>query len=986
VGDFLRLKELENIILNSSSDLMRKEGEKAFKNGLITNIKGKKLGDIYHIYGSVNNEMKSKEFNTHIKIDLSNKKLSGVKCTCDDFKELSTNGYLFMCSHLIGTAYKFFALSSKNASKGEGNQEKEGQDNVNKQEGNKTIRLARKTLENNIYYEGQMGIGGEKIKIHPNDLKSFLEGVSGEKLKFKYEHLEFATTILHKDLPLTFTLKIRDEYLVLTTHKQFPISLNSKNDVYLFNWQLYLPSENQVKKYLTICDKLKKDGEILFHKDISNYNKITSLIRGISKDINLSENVKTYASKFMKPEFYLYKIENNIYCDVKVNYGSDKIDILQTDRRKENFISDYKKEDKILMEIENCRFIKSNGRFLFIGGDEELFDILSGKGRNIHALGIVTFGKGFQEMKVYNSSLIEAAFYEKDNCYDFSYHIEGIDNRELNSLFTAYKEKNRFYKLKDKGFIDFEDDGIRNFFNILEIMNIDENLEKGLVQIEKNKALYLNENIKSKDISFIKGSEILRDIEDKLSNINNRDIFLPKGLKGVLREYQISGFKWFKGLSHLGFGGILADEMGLGKTIQTITFLLSEENKKTIIVTPTSLIYNWKDEFERFAPSLKVVIVHGEKAERYKLIDDLNEYDVILTTYGTLRMDIEQYENTIFDYCIIDEGQNIKNSLAKNTKVIKEVKAEAKFALTGTPVENNLTELWSIFDFIMPGYLYSKRVFEEKFINRREENFEELKLLIKPFVLRRTKKEVMKELPDKIEKKFLVEMTQAQKSVYKSYIKTVKEKMNSNFNGKIEVFSYLTKLRQICLDPSLIIDEYEGGSGKLNIAINLIKDHIDSDGKVLLFSQFTSVLQNIGQNLMEEGVKYLYLDGATKSKDRIKMVNEFNKGDDVKVFLISLKAGGTGLNLTSANLVIHFDPWWNPAVEDQATDRAHRIGQRNVVEVIKLVAKGTIEEKIILLQEDKKELINSIITGELKNSNLFSKLSKEEILQLFSRE
>ena len=973
-------------MLKSSSDLMRKEGERVFKEGLITNIKGKKLGDIYHIYGCVNNEQKSIEFNTHIKIDLLKKKLLGVKCTCDDFKELSTNGYLFMCSHLTGTAYKFFALSSKNTSKGTGTQEKEEEDNHNKQEVNKTIKLARKVLENNIYYEGQIGIGGEKLKINPNDLRTFLEDINGKKLKFKYEHLEFAAPIFHKDLPLTFTLKMRDEYFVLTTHKQFPISLNSKNDVFLFNWQLYLPSENQITKYLPLCDKLKKEGEILFRKDIVSYNKIISLISSISKDINISENVKAYAARFIRLEFYLYKTERNIFCDVKVNYGNEKINILEADRTKESIIRDYKKEDKILMEIEKCKFIKSNGRFIFIGGDEELFDILNEKGKNIHALGTVTLGKGFKGMKVYNSSFIEAAIYEKDNYYDFSYNINGIENKEINSLFTAYKQKNRFYKFKDKGFIDFEDDGVRDFFNLLEIMNIDENLEKGLVQIEKSKALYLNENIKSRGIDFIKGSQILEEIENKLNNMNNRDIVLPMGLKGVLRDYQISGFKWFKALSHLGFGGILADEMGLGKTIQTISFLLSEKNKKAIIVTPTSLIYNWKDEFERFAPRTKVAVVHGEKAERAKLIHSINEYDVILTTYGTLRMDIEQYENIVFDYCIIDEGQNIKNSLAKNTKVIKEIKAEVRFALTGTPVENNLTELWSIFDFIMPEYLYSKEVFEEKFINRREENFEELKLLIKPFVLRRIKKEVMKELPDKIEKKFLVEMTPAQKSLYNSYMKAVRDKMKSNTDGKIEVFSYLTKLRQICLDPSLIIDEYEGGSGKLKIAMDIMKDHVDADGKVLLFSQFTSVLQNIGQKLKEEGVKYFYLDGATKSKDRIRMVNEFNKGEDIKVFLISLKAGGTGLNLTSANLVIHFDPWWNPAVENQATDRAHRIGQRNVVEVIKLVAKGTIEEKIILLQEDKKELINSIITGDLKNSNLFNKLSKEEILQLFSRE
>jgi len=346
-------------------------------------------------------------------------------------------------------------------------------------------------------------------------------------------------------------------------------------------------------------------------------------------------------------------------------------------------------------------------------------------------------------------------------------------------------------------------------------------------------------------------------------------------------------------------------------------------------------------------------------------------------------MDIKLYEDIVFDYCIIDEAQNIKNYLAQNSKVIKEVKSKVRFALTGTPIENNLTELWSIFDFVMPEYLYTKEVFESKFVYKKECNLGELKLLIKPFLLKRTKKEVLKELPDKIEKKFLVEMTTVQKAIYKSYIKIARDKVKNNDGGKIEVFSYLTRLRQICLDPSLVVDEYTGGSGKIKIATELIQKHIDQEGKVLLFSQFTSVLKNIGKDLVEKDITYSYLDGKTKSKDRIKLVDEFNNSPDIKVFLISLKAGGTGLNLTSANLVIHFDPWWNPAVENQATDRAHRIGQRNVVEVIKLVAKGTIEEKIILLQENKKDLIDSVITGELTNSDALGKLTKEELLEIF---
>lgn len=980
---FLKLRDLENIIFKSSSDNMRRNGKKIFDSGLVTKINGKKIINIYHIYGSVSNETKSGELNTHIKIDLSNGKLEGVKCTCESFKGRPSTDYLFMCSHLTATAYRFFSLAAKETIN-EGKKPKIIQENNSNKNGvNSIAKLIRKVSKGPTYYETQNAIDNEKTKIDPKDLRVCLSGIKSKKIKFNYDGFEFEAPILQENLPLNFTVKIREKYFVLTTHKQFPVSLNDVNDAYLFNWKIYLPSKNQVSKYMLLCEKLKIKGEILYKKEIENYNKLIPFLGSISSDINISEEIKVFAAGFIKPEFYLYEVENEIYCDVKVNYGDEKINILKADKSKATLIRNYKKEQKILTELEKYNFKRKNESLTFTGGDLELFNILSKSEKSLYCLGNVTLLKSFKLREIYDYRAIEAMVQEKDGYYEFSYGLKNMEDMEMHSVLAAFKRKKRCYKTKNNNFLDFEDEGVKNFFNLIEILNINEKMKTGLIQIEKSKGIYLSEKIKSSNIEFIKGTEVLKKMEDILYNINNTDICVPANLKTTLREYQIDGFKWLKSLSTLGFGGILADEMGLGKTIQIIAFLLSQESKKTIIVSPTSLIYNWKAELEKFAPSLKVAIVHGEKGYRHKVIENLNDYDAILTTYGTLRMDIERYQDLIFDNCIIDEAQNIKNHLAQNTKVIKEVKAHVKFALTGTPMENNLTELWSIFDFIIPNYLYSKEVFESKYIITRQEDLEELKLLIKPFLLRRTKKEVMKELPDKIEKKFIVEMTISQRAVYKSYIKTVREKIKNDGDGRIEVFSYLTRLRQICLDPSLVLDDYKGGSGKLKVATELIEKHIDSEGKVLLFSQFTSALKKIGENLKAKGINYLYLDGKTKPQDRIKLVDEFNISCDTKVFLISLKAGGTGLNLTSANLVIHFDPWWNPAVEDQATDRAHRIGQRNVVEVIKLVAKGTIEEKIILLQEDKKDLIDSVITGELTNSNVLGKLTNEELLELF---
>ena len=425
--------------------------------------------------------------------------------------------------------------------------------------------------------------------------------------------------------------------------------------------------------------------------------------------------------------------------------------------------------------------------------------------------------------------------------------------------------------------------------------------------------------------------------------------------------------------------------MGLGKTLQTITFLLSEKGKKSVIVTPTSLIYNWKSEFEKFAPNLNIKIIHGNKEERIFTKEYINEYDVLLTTYGTLRNDYNLYEDINFDYCIIDEAQNIKNSLSQSSEVVKKLNAKVKFALTGTPIENNLMELWSLFDYIMPGYLYSKKKFQDKFI-KNEKGIIELKKYIKPFILRRLKNDVMSELPDKIEKRYVVEMTKEQKKVYKTYIDDIKNKMKEKdlTKDKITIFSYLTKLRQLALDPGILVDGYIGGSGKIDVTVDLINEFINNNHKILLFSQFTSVLDNIKTIFDAEGIEYFYLDGSTKASERVSLVNEFNNSNKVKVFLISLKAGGTGLNLTSADVVIHFDPWWNPAIEDQATDRAHRFGQKNVVEVIKLISKGSIEEKIIKLQESKKEIINEIMNGNYTNGGFLSSLDADEIKELFS--
>ncbi len=555
--------------------------------------------------------------------------------------------------------------------------------------------------------------------------------------------------------------------------------------------------------------------------------------------------------------------------------------------------------------------------------------------------------------------------------------IDGVDSNEYREIFSSYKNNNRLYRMKNGAYLDLKDNDLEQAFKLIDILNIYNDFDN--MKIPNNKAIYLEKLIEEEDLSFVNGSKYVSNVVKKFDKVKSKNYEVPKDLNATLRDYQVSGFEFFKTLSDYQFGGILADEMGLGKTIQTIAFLLSNKDKKSIVITPTALIYNWKNELEKFAPTLKVGLLHAAKSEREKILDNIDNYDVILTTYTTYKNDIDKYKNINFDYCIIDEAQNIKNPDAIITKAIKNVNAKVRFALTGTPIENNLMELWSIFDFIMPGYLYNKSKFKSIFVNN-DKNIIELKNLIKPFILRRTKKEVITELPDKIEQKIIIDLEKEHKRAYKGYVNLITRKIKENNQDNITVFSYLTKLRQLCLSPELMVKNYQGKNSKLDVLINIIND--SSDEKILVFSQFTKVLEVIGKRLNEENISYSYLDGKTSAKDRVKLVEEFNTNNN-KVFLISLKAGGTGLNLTSANIVVHFDPWWNPAVEDQASDRAHRIGQKNVVNVIKLIAKDTAEERVINLQETKKELIEDVINGNLDNSSTLKNLSKDDIIDLF---
>lgn len=423
--------------------------------------------------------------------------------------------------------------------------------------------------------------------------------------------------------------------------------------------------------------------------------------------------------------------------------------------------------------------------------------------------------------------------------------------------------------------------------------------------------------------------------------------------------------------------------------------LINGRNKRaSLVVSPSSLSLNWQNEAQKFAGELQTLVIRGTLAERRRQIEELGEYDLVITSYDLLKRDIALYEEKDyqFRYIIADEAQYLKNSNTQNAKCIKKIKADTKYALTGTPIENSLAELWSIFDFIMPGYLFSYRTFKSMYETpivkgESKEVMEKLKMLIEPFVLRRNKKEVLTELPDKTITVLHNEMGEEQKNIYLNYLAEAKQelaeeiKLNGYEKSQMQILAALTRLRQICCHPSLFIENYQEGSSKLDQCLEIIEEAVNGGHKILLFSGYTSMFEIMEKELKQLGIRYFKLTGSTKVEERMKLVNEFNENSDVKVFLISLKAGGTGLNLTGADMVIHYDPWWNLSAENQATDRAYRIGQKKSVQVYKLITKNSIEEKIYELQQKKGELVDNVLSTK---TSFISKMSKEDIMNLFS--
>ncbi|MBQ3080172.1 MAG: SNF2 helicase associated domain-containing protein [Clostridia bacterium] len=565
---------------------------------------------------------------------------------------------------------------------------------------------------------------------------------------------------------------------------------------------------------------------------------------------------------------------------------------------------------------------------------------------------------------------------------------------ELEELMEAMRMKKQYYRLSDGRFLTLKDSSLNGLTELADGLGLTAgDLEKGEIEVPMSRALYLDAAVKQDgDLTFHRNSDFKKLVRD-FKTVDDSDFQVPPPLDGILRNYQKTGYRWLRTLDAYRFGGILADDMGLGKTLQILAYLLSikQERKEdsdlpnaSLIVCPASLILNWGEEAQKWTSEFKVCLLSQSAQEREMEIMRANEYDLVITSYDLLRRDAELHKKVKYYACILDEAQYIKNHETKSFKAVKGINACVRIALTGTPVENRLSELWSIFDFLMPGYLYRYTSFRQKLespIARENDAHAKktLKDLTSPFILRRMKKDVLTELPPKVETVQKIQMEEEQRKAYLAYAHHVKQTLEgANDKDKFLILSMLTRLRQICCDPALAIDNYRGESCKLEECVRMAEELTESGHVILLFSQFTSMLARIRDRLDALDIPSFTLEGATSREERAELVKRFNAGE-VPVFLISLKAGGTGLNLTRADTVIHFDPWWNIAAQNQATDRCYRIGQKRKVQVYQLITKDTIEENILKLQSQKKLLADTVTDGA--DGGIMS-MSKDDLMAL----
>ncbi len=761
------------------------------------------------------------------------------------------------------------------------------------------------------------------------------------------------------------------------------------------------------KEFVEMIEPLEaqsENGILQFRVGRKNLSEFYySFLPRFEECIEIEEKDSKMIHSYLPPEveflFYLDAQNHNMTCRVHALYGEQEVSVFDLlDNSGFSVIESFRMKSRESEMLYRARQlfpeIDIANDELHCGQDEELmYQVLEHGVEELMNYGEVKCTQRFRNMNLHRQAKVAVGVSVSQGLLNLEISTEDISREELLDILKGYRTRKKFYRLKNGDFLSMENDALKMLSEMMEVLHLSpKEFVKGKMQVPAYRTLYLDKLLEENESVYLTRDSRFREMVKSFKTISDADFEEPTELSGIMRGYQKNGYKWLRTLENCGFGGILADDMGLGKTLQMIAVLLAanKEGKEgcSLVVSPSSLVFNWAEELHRFAPQLNVATITGNQEQRQKKLEEWRQYDVLVTSYDLLKRDILCYEEMQFQYEVIDEAQYIKNHTTATAKAVKVIKSRMRFALTGTPIENRLSELWSIFDYLMPGFLYGYDVFKREFETPIAKNGDEaalkrLQRMTGPFILRRLKKDVLKDLPDKLEEVRYVQLDDTQRKVYDAQVVQMQKRLagqdSEEFNkNKLQILAELTRLRQICCDPSLCFDNYKGESAKLEACLELIQSAIDGGHKILLFSQFTTMLEIVRGRLEKAGISYYSITGDTPKEQRLKLVKDFN-GDATPIFLISLKAGGVGLNLTGADVVIHYDPWWNIAAQEQATDRAHRIGQTRKVTVYKLIVKSTVEEKILKLQETKRNLADSIVNEQ---TGQIASLSREELLGL----
>ncbi len=758
----------------------------------------------------------------------------------------------------------------------------------------------------------------------------------------------------------------------------------------LDNHVVYQTNQTKLEPILSFFENSNTKPEFISEEDLPKFSKYIYPILSTNTLIK-NEGFDPYDYFIEKPNFEIYldsPQKDVISCEIKAIYPDAVYNILDSNKKGKR---DLDEENRFELKVKPHFNSQDNEKssLTFFGGDEMLYSFITETIPYLQSLTTVYISDKLKRITIKPMSKVSVGVSVNHDLLQLDLVSNDLSLKEISDILSKYDRKKKFYRLKDGTFINTENSNIEELLSLQDALSLKKKeLESGTIELPKYRAMYL-ESLQDNNAYNLDYDNSFRRMIQQMETINQEEYDPPVDLNADLRTYQLNGMRWLCALRDNGFGGLLADEMGLGKTLQVIAMLGNWKNRKrTLIVCPASLVYNWSKEIDKFLPSLPHRMIQGTPEERKQLIETSQENEVLITSYHILQRDVEYYENIQFSCEVIDEAQYIKNANTLNSQSVKSINATFKVALTGTPIENRLSELWSIFDYLMPGFFYGYQTFKARFENPIVKDNDdlmerELNQMITPFVLRRLKRDVLKDLPDKLEEVYYAQLEGEQKQLYDAEVQKIKHMVNNQSEqefkeNKIAILAELTRLRQLCCYPGLLYENYKQNSTKTDMGIDLICNAIEGGHKILLFSQFTSMLEELEKRLNERKIKYYLLEGKTPKKKRADMVDAFQQ-DDVPLFLISLKAGGTGLNLTAADIVIHYDPWWNTAVENQASDRAHRIGQTNIVTVYKLIMKDTIEERILELQAQKSDLANRILSGDGISS---SQLTREDLLAL----